>query len=340
MENSVDFTALAALRPGDSRATLAAAMGSRWRAPGPADQGRVMALAGQHGFEAQLDITDHVARLAFHAPFPRDVPVAGLRFAMSPKEALAVQPKLTFGFEMQMHIMKPVYYFADVSDHYRIAAEFRAGELHEISIFDKTAIYPPLQQMAYPAPAGRPGEPFPDPNLKLVVLASLLETGAIDLGRPKDLAEFVLQRPVDLEKEGYGLIPEARDYLQRYPLTAADLAKVETISFDAGNEIYRYCRYFWDGHGDDFTVKSLAGIGRCANLRVLNDIAMLETVDVAHLVGLNRLEEVELSFNCRHAARLLELPALRKLSFHRPAIGDLALIARLKQRGVAVRIYD
>jgi len=170
------------------------------------------------------------------------------------------------------------------------------------------------------------------------VLSALIEAEAIDLAHPKDLAEFVLHRPVDLEEEGYRLIEEAYEYLVRYPLTDADLARAERLVLDGGNEIYRYCFYFWDGETGEFDVASIAGIGLCRNLRAFHVSALTDAVDAADLVGLDKLADVGLPAICRHPEKLLALPALQKLSFFRGTIGDAALIAELKARGVVVRI--
>jgi hypothetical protein len=337
MDNRIDFAALAALRPGEAREALVAALGSRWRPPAPHEEGRVKAIARAHGFLAQLDVAGHLASLLYTEPFPADVEILGLHMGMSPEAALAVLPQLTFSRRMDAH--DAAFYSTALSDQYRMGAQFRWGKLYQVSIFAPGAVYPAKRPMAYPAPAGKPGDPFADPNFKLVVLSALIEAEAIDLAEPKDLAELVLRRPVDLEEDGYRFIGEAYDYLVRYPLTDAELAQVETLAFDGGNAIYRYCFYFWDGESKEFDVKSIAGIARCGDVRVFNCIAMLDAIDADHLAGLSQLEDISLPSECRHPERLLELPALKRLSFFRPTIRDPALIAKLKQRGVAVTIH-
>ncbi|WP_418889600.1 DUF6892 domain-containing protein [Rhizobium laguerreae] len=106
---------------------------------------------------------------------------------------------------------------------------------------------------------GAAGAPFADSNLKLVVLSSLLDAKQIDLGTPAQLATHVLGRAVDLEDDGYEIIPEARAYLERYPLTDELLAAVEEIEFDGGGTAYEFAWYFWDGEDDVFDVKELTG---------------------------------------------------------------------------------
>ena len=133
-------------------------------------------------------------------------------------------------------------------------------------------------------------------------------------------------------------IREAYDYLARYPLGDAELAKVEALNFDGGNPIYRHFYYFWDGEVRDYDVTSVNGIARCVNLREFNHVSMLKHFDAAHLVGLNQLETLSFECDCRNPERLLELPALKWLTFYRPAIGDTSLIATFKQRGIAVRV--
>ena len=53
---------------------------------------------------------------------------------------------------------------------------------------------------------------------------------------------------------------------------------------------------------------------------------------------LNQLETLSFECDCRNPERLLELPALKWLTFCRSAIADDGLIATFKQRGIAVRV--
>lgn len=332
----VDFNALAALRPGEGREVLARALGSRWREPAPHQQGLVQSIARVHGFQAQIDTSGHIGAIYFHEPFPKTIEIAGLRFGMSPAETLRKQPGLKEAFRLP--VFETMHYSAEFSSHYVLLVEFRWGKLYQVGFRNKQAAYPPKQPMAYPPPAGEPGAPFSDPNFKLAVLSALLESDLLDLSSYEDLASFVLKRPVDLEKEGYALIPAAYDYLVRYPLTDEDLALVETITFDGGNDIYPYCYRFWGGETTEFDVKSVAGITRCVNLRSIISIAVIDKLDVAHLVGLAKLEELQLSTGFVNPQRLLDLPALKKLTIFEGAIADPLLLARLRAKGVEMRL--
>jgi hypothetical protein len=338
MDHPVNFTALAALRPGDARDDLSRALGAHWREPAPHQEGRVTALSKQQGFEAQIDMAGRIGTIRYRDPFPATPGVLGLHIGMPVTEALAALPQLVLSHRAPAY--EAMYFIADLSNEAKLALEFRWQELYAISLRNPSAVYPYKQQMAYPAAAGAPGAPFGDPNFKLAVMSSLLESGALDLAAPEDLAAFVMKRAVDLEEDGYDMIREAYDYLVRYPLTDADLAKVETITFDGGNEIYPYCYYFWGGDGEEFDISSTAGIGLCGNLRQLTCIAMIERLDAAELAGLGKLETLELPSGCDNPELLLELPALKKLTFPEAAISDPALIAALKARGIAVRIDE
>jgi len=332
----VDLNALAALRPGEGKEILARALGHRWREPAPHQEGLVKSIARVHGFQAQIDTSDHIGAIYFHETFPKEIEIAGLRLDTPLAEVLAKRPELKEAFRLPVY--ESVHYAAEVSSHYRMLLEFRWGKLYQIGFRNPQAAYPPKQPMVYPTAEGASGAPFVDPNFKLVVLSSLLENDALDLARYEDLASFVLKRPVDLEKEGYTLIREAYDYLVRYPLTDADLALVETITFDGGNDIYPYCYRFWDGETKEFDVRSIEGIARCVNLRSISCIAIIEKLDIAQLVSLAKLEEINLPQTCINPQRLLDLPALKKLTFHEGALSDPILLTRLRAKGVTIRI--
>lgn len=102
--------------------------------------------------------------------------------------------------------------------------------------------------------------------------------------------------------------PEWPDKVDEAELTEAALAKIETITFDAGNRIYAFVAPDWDGEDDHFTIRDLSGIENCVNLKVFDNVALLE---VKSLDPLGRLPNLE-RFNY----------------FAGPDLGDLAPIAR------------
>jgi hypothetical protein len=214
-----------------------------------------------------------------------------------------------------------------------VPAPCLAGELYPGAVARAAA--PPT----YPPPEDIAGFPFDDLNLKLVVLDSLRDAKLIDLGSPKQLAEHVLGRPVILEQEGHRLIRPVYDYLTRYPVTPAQIDKIETITFDGGDEIYPYAYFYWDGQTADFDVKSLEGIGLLRNLRSFIDIALLDDSDLAHIATLTKLEYIDLDHErCDHPDVLLSLPNLREVKYPKDAIPERVRF-ELISKGVTVKVY-
>lgn len=172
---------------------------------------------------------------------------------------------------------------------------------------------------SYPEPSGEIGAPFADPNLKLVVLSSLLEDGHIDLGGEVGFFSWVMDKPVtDPWDLGFGIIQPAYDYLVRYPLDQNLLDKVETLSFDGGLEIYFYVSPTWDGETDDFDISSLEGLEFLRNLRVFAAASMIPELDLNLLVGLDQLEVIGGGVPVLNTEALLTLPKLRSVEF----VGD------------------
>lgn len=58
------------------------------------------------------------------------------------------------------------------------------------------------------------------------------------------------------------LIPEALDYLTRYPLSDEQLGAVERIEFDGGAAIYPFAWYFWGGKEGVFDIKDISMMRR------------------------------------------------------------------------------
>lgn len=328
-KTSPDVAALAALRPGMPAEALEAAMGSAWR-PVPAYKGGIAdILENSHGFTARIDRRGRIGEVSFDHRFTH--PVDAIAMGMKLSSASAAMPALEIGDDLPM--MRGVRLGTRrFPEGYVLRVRFTLETVNAISFSDPLAEYPERTAPPYPAAAGAPGAPFADPNLKLVVLSALQDAKLIDLGAPGQLATHVLGRPVDLEEEGYDLIPEARDYLDRYPLTDELLAAVESLEFDGGNSIYPFAWYFWSGEEDGFEVSSLEGIELCPNLKSFSAISMLGTVDVRDLVPLRKLESVSLSTGASHLEALLGMPALKKVR-----VLDDALYEQVSTPGTPVR---
>ncbi|MEX2743782.1 DUF6892 domain-containing protein [Rhizobium mongolense] len=192
-------------------------------------------------------------------------PVGEITMEMTIEQVRAAMPSLEIGDDdpLMRGVRMGVRQFPE---SYTQRVRLTLETVNEIGFSNPAAEYPEPTEPSYPAAVGLAGAPFADPNLKLVVLSSLLDAKQIDRGTPAQLATHVLGRAVDLEDEGYEIFPAAQDYLERYPLTNELLAAVEEIEFDGGGTAYPFVWYFWDGEDDVFDVKDLSGIERFAGI--------------------------------------------------------------------------
>lgn len=204
------------------------------------------------------------------------------------------------------------------------------------------------QSVDYPEREGRPGAPFLDANLKLIVLSELLDNGEIDLGFEDEFAAFVLEGPYDYEAHSYSQTFALMDYLSRYPITEGQLKSVEGIYFDGGNTIYPFIFPFWTGEDEIFDVRSLEGIGTLSNLKEVGIYSMMDVVDLRELTILDKLESLEIGVSLINLDALHEIGALKKLEIMNDKIFEQVnqrghptqhVIESLKARGVDVWIH-
>lgn len=110
---------------------------------------------------------------------------------------------------------------------------------------------------------------FEDFNFKLAVIQELMYER--DVLQPRfDLYDFVesyTARDIDIEKEGYDVIPEVRAYFEALEIPADALPEIEDLYQDGGNEIYMQLYPFWDGEDDVFNIQSAADADLLPNLR-------------------------------------------------------------------------
>lgn len=283
--------ALATVRPGMPVAELRQIAGGRWRDPAAHRQGKVDCLEYKIGFSAQIGIDGRVGRVQFgttwvNPPFSSGVDIAGLRIGMSPEAAKRARPDLAIH---EARHPTPTSGMGQEKDGSQLRLQFLFDKLRVIELVNEQAVYPPPMPTPYPAAEEPAGAPFKDPNLKLAVMSELLDRHLLDLGTPRELASFVLGRPVDLDADGYEMLPAARDYLVRYPLSQELLDAVDTLTFDGGSSIYNFAWYFWGGETHHFDIVSLEGIEACRNLEAVHVIAVFAVTDLSPLQRLPKL---------------------------------------------------
>lgn len=286
-ETSVDRSKLSSLRPGVPIETVAEAYGAAWMNPLPHREGYVLSLDMTDGVVTRLTKSGRLGSIRFNWRFGEKIPVLGVHMSAS----LAAIEKRFPDIDRRGLALKP-FAWLNHAEAPNLHVRMELGTtydgkryLRSIELFDPSAAYPEKVPVAFPAPSGAPGAPFKDVNFKLAVLSELMEKAHIDIGEPQDLADHVLGRHVDLEEEGYEPIPQARAYLERFPLTPELLAKVTSIEIDGGSEIYSYIYRFWGGETDEFDITSFEGIEALPNLKRVRIISMvdLDKVDLSLL---------------------------------------------------------
>jgi hypothetical protein len=99
---------------------------------------------------------------------------------------------------------------------------------------------------------------FKDLNFKLTVINALMYEQEI-IQPPFDVHEFVakhVDRKIDIEVEGYEVIPEVKAYFEAMELRPEQLAGITSLCQDGGDEIWLELCPFWDGEDDTFNIKS------------------------------------------------------------------------------------
>lgn len=113
------------------------------------------------------------------------------------------------------------------------------------------------------------GAQFKDFNFKLAVIERLMyEQGVLT---PRfdvyDFVEAYVERQIDIEEEGYDIIPEVRAYFEQLEIAAELLPRIEEINQDGGDTIYGQLCPFWDGEDDVFNIQSAEDAALLPNLR-------------------------------------------------------------------------
>lgn len=328
----VDAVALAALRPGMPMSAVEKAMGSAWRTPAPHKGGVIDILENSYGVIVRIDRQGLIGRIDFNSRFMHTI--AGVPMGISLADLRATAPDIEIGEESATS--QGARFATMQLPEGMLSARITFEKVYDIAIFNPKAEYTEPSAPPYPAVSATAGAPFSDPNLKLAVMSSLLFAKALDLGTPEQLASHVLGRSVDLERDGYELIPEALDYLVRYPLTEEQLTAVEWVEFDGSGAVYPYAWYFWGGEESAFDIKDISGLRFCPNLKGFFVNSMIDKIDIRALVPLKKLERVDINVPSENVDALLDLPSLKKAGrFSRnPATHDI--VEELERRGVQV----
>lgn len=186
---------------------------------------------------------------------------------------------------------------------------------------------------------------FVDRGLHLGVLDALLNRGVIAAA---DLRAITESTGPDGPDDGYPgpgpRLAASLNLLHAFAVPAAEVAAIDQLDFDGGNEIYMLIEQTLDidtgGESDDYNVTSLEGVHALSGLRSLD----LDghgyhpaPLDLTPLTGHPTLAKLVLTGDCTTAGALESLPALRDLDVTLARLDDPDVLSRLEGRGVTVR---
>ncbi len=112
---------------------------------------------------------------------------------------------------------------------------------------------------------------FKDFNFKLAVIERLMYQQGVLTPR-FDVYDFVAaypERQIDIEEEGYEIIPEVRAYFEQLAIPAELLPSIAEIYQDGGDNIYLQLCPFWDGEDDVFNIQSAEDAALLPNLKAV-----------------------------------------------------------------------
>ncbi len=184
---------------------------------------------------------------------------------------------------------------------------------------------------------------IPHPGLFLGVLQALLEQEVIPEDRLDPALAEIETSDEDEDADERARVVAAVARLHALPISADELARVEGLAFDGGNDIYMLIEEVLGidtgGEEDYYEVRSLAGVSALRSLAVLNLDGhgyRKATLDLGPLADHPTLASLYLTGKCKPAAVLESLPALTKLRARASDLDDPAVLARLRIRGVEV----
>ncbi|MEN7547009.1 hypothetical protein AAG747_03770 [Rapidithrix thailandica] len=209
-------------------------------------------------------------------------------------------------------------------------------------LFQKAVQNPPSKKKNPKAVAPK-GVSFRSVNFKLAVLDELMYT--MDVLQPKfDIREFACsqaERIIDIEEEGYTIVPEAMAFFEELPVSENDLAQVESLYFDGGLDIYRHIYPFFGGEEDYFDIDSLEDIALLKNLKSLNITSMVDaSCSLKPLKGQDKLEQITLDVvTYQNMDTLLELPSLRHITTFKNVVKAYPeLFQQLQEKGIEIKV--
>jgi hypothetical protein len=156
---------------------------------------------------------------------------------------------------------------------------------------------------------------FKDLNFKFCVISELHHLGFFkeEAGKIKDEN----YNPEDYSDEP---IVEVYEYYKNLEIGQELLDKIECLRPDGGDYAYDYMMNNWDGEDNQFDIHSIDGIDKLQNLKEFYPISMVDKIDYSPLLGLKKLEKVNIDW-------MADTPENKKV------------VKELEKRGVTIISY-
>lgn len=149
MNAQPDTKALAAIRPGDPKARLAAAIGSWWREPSAEEAGWIRYLQDHFHVVARLDRDGKVGTIEFEYYFDPDAPVEGIHMLMPEDEIERAFSDLKLTAASSISPYR--YGMRELDGGVGLSVTVAHGKVTQISVSHPKAIYPE-RMMPLPRP--------------------------------------------------------------------------------------------------------------------------------------------------------------------------------------------
>lgn len=151
-----------------------------------------------------------------------------------------------------------------------------------------------------------------DKNLRLAIIGNLIQEEYFQFSI-EDFFENELNKKFDLmAKYNYEPLPEVEEYFKQLDLKSLGAEKLESIYFEAGDDIIHFVWNQWDGEDEYFDIQSLDGIEICKNIKELNIDLLSNITDLTPLESLSKLEDISIT-NVSSNSTTISLKPLLKI---------------------------
>jgi len=135
---------------------------------------------------------------------------------------------------------------------------------------------------------------FKNLNFKLAIVEELMYNQRLlePVFDVYDFAKDYAKRKIDIDSEGYEIIPEVKKWFKDLPVSVALAEKVKTLYLDGGNDIYLQLCPFWDGEDGMYNINAITPeeLAQFSNLKQIDAPGIDLSPKVRKLLAVNGIE--------------------------------------------------